>query len=405
MLKNTLSPRLAEHVVVVLGDVLRHTQTLDRAYARQFSEQRISPSEQAQVALVTGDLLRRLNLYCHLAGVAQAEAPIAAWSLLCVWHQFHNLPLPPCAAAERFDLKAYECRRETARQDAALWDGCPPWLEELGSAQLGDQWPAERAALHRAPHRYLRANALKCTPEQLLARLSQERVASRPLDEVPGALEVLSDAALFRTLSFHDGWFEQQDAGSQQIAPFLGVEPGMRVIDACAGAGGKTLHLAALMAGKGRLLAMDVEQWKLDNLRQRARRAGAHNIEPRLITSSKTIKRLKESADRLLLDVPCSGIGVLKRNPDAKWRDTAERLPVLMALQADILGRYSKMVRPGGELVYATCSILPAENQQQVERFLNDQAGAAFSLQAQQSISPAESGFDGFFMARLRREG
>ncbi len=403
MLNNTLSPRLGEHVVAVLGDVLRHTQTLDRAYARNFAEQRISPSEQAQVALVTGDLLRRLNLYCHLAGVSQAEAPIAVWSLLCAWHQFHNLPLPPCAAADLFDVKAYETRRAEAKNDAALWDGCPPWLEQLGSEQLGDRWPAERAALNRPPHRYLRPNSLKCTPEQLLARLSSERVAARSLPAQPQTLEVLSDSALFRTQSFQDGWFEQQDAGSQQIAPFLGVEPGMRVIDACAGAGGKTLHLAALMAGKGRLLAMDVEQWKLDNLRLRARRAGAHNIEPRLITSSKTIKRLKESADRLLLDVPCSGIGVLKRNPDAKWRDTAERLPVLLALQADILSRYSKMVRPGGELVYATCSILPAENQHQVERFLNEQSGA-FSLQAQQTISPADTGFDGFFMARLRRE-
>ncbi len=133
----------------------------------------------------------------------------------------------------------------------------------------------------------------------------------------------------------------------------------MRVIDACAGAGGKTLHLAAMMQGKGRLLAMDVEEWKLENLKQRARRAGAHNVETRVITSSKTVKRLKESSDRVLLDVPCSGLGVLKRNPDAKWRDTAERLPVLVALQEEILQRYSQMVKVGGLLVYATCSILP----------------------------------------------
>ncbi len=119
----------------------------------------------------------------------------------------------------------------------------------------------------------------------------------------------------------------------------------MRVIDACAGAGGKTLHIAAMMQGKGRLLAMDVEEWKLENLKQRARRAGAHNVETRVITSSKTVKRLKESADRVLLDVPCSGLGVLKRNPDAKWRDTAERLPVLVALQEEILQRYSQMVK------------------------------------------------------------
>jgi 16S rRNA (cytosine967-C5)-methyltransferase len=133
---------------------------------------------------------------------------------------------------------------------------------------------------------------------------------------VETALQVTSDAALFRTQAFADGCFEQQDAGSQLVAAALDVKPGMRVIDACAGAGGKTLHLAAMMQGKGRLLAMDVEEWKLENLKQRARRAGAHNVETRVITSSKTVKRLKESADRVLLDVPCSGLGVLKRNPD-----------------------------------------------------------------------------------------
>ena len=145
-----------------------------------------------------------------------------------------------------------------------------------------------------------------------------------------------------------------------------------------------------------------MEQWKVDNLRLRARRAGAHNIEPRLIESSKTIKRLKESADRVLLDVPCSGLGVLKRNPDTKWRDTAERLPVLLELQADILRRYSKMVKVGGQLVYATCSLLPAENQDQVARFINECEGQ-FTLLREQTISPAETGFDGFYMALLQR--
>jgi len=221
------------------------------------------------------------------------------------------------------------------------------------------------------------------------------------VEGVDSALQVTSDAALFRTKAFADGWFEQQDAGSQQVAAALEVSPGMRVIDACAGAGGKTLHLAAMMEGKGRLLAMDVEEWKLENLKQRARRAGAHNVETRVITSSKTVKRLKESADRVLLDVPCSGLGVLKRNPDAKWRDTAERLPVLVALQAEILQRYSQMVKVGGLLVYATCSILPEENRQQVDKFLA--ANENYRLRDDHTVSPAATGFDGFYMARIER--
>ncbi|MGL4832968.1 MAG: RsmB/NOP family class I SAM-dependent RNA methyltransferase, partial [Shewanella sp.] len=209
------------------------------------------------------------------------------------------------------------------------------------------------------------------------------------------------DSALFRTQSFKEGLFEQQDAGSQRVAAALDAKPGMRVIDACAGAGGKTLHIAAQMQGKGRLLAMDVEQWKLDKLKERARRSGAYNVETRLIASSKTIKRLKLSADRVLLDVPCSGLGVLKRNPDAKWRDTPDRLPVLMDLQKQILASYSRMVKVGGIVVYATCSIFPGENREQIDAFLaqNDN----FRLLEDETISPADTGFDGFYLAKLER--
>lgn len=402
MIKTSLTPWQAERAVTILDDVLTQGATLDRAYAREFANFKMGPGEQARIATVVGDLLRRLSLYCHLADVPLSEAATAGWGLIGVWHQFHELPLPSHPTTDRFNLKAFETRRAQAKGDPVLWDGCPDWLDALGQAQLGKQWPAERRALTQIPKRYLRVNRLKCEPEQLKEKLAREHIQTRPLAGQPDTLEVLSDGALFRTECFKNGWFEQQDAGSQQIAPFLGVAPGMRVIDACAGAGGKTLHLAALMAGKGRLLAMDVEEWKLENLRQRARRAGAHNVEARLISSSKTIKRLKESADRLLLDVPCSGLGVLKRNPDAKWRDTAERLPILMDLQADILTRYSRMVKPGGELVYATCSLLPCENQEQVARFLAETSG--FSLLDERTVSPAGSGFDGFYMARLRRE-
>ena len=402
MLNKTLSTRQCELVITLLQDVLRNGATLDRAYARAFADLQLSPAEHAIIALVTGDLLRRLNLYCTLAGVEVDRAAASGWSLLCVWHRFHNLPMPDCAAANQIDTRTYEARKQQARALPAVWDGCPAWLDALGETQLGEEaWAAERAALARTPKRYLRVNTLRCDRDTLIQRLADEGVQARPVDGVASALEVLNDAALFRTAAFQDGWFEQQDAGSQHIAAFLQVSPGMRVVDACAGAGGKTLQLAAAMNGKGRLLAMDVEEWKLENLRQRARRAGAHNVEARLITSSKTVKRLKETADRLLLDVPCSGLGVLKRNPDAKWRDTEQRLPVLMALQADILRRYCQMVKPGGQLVYATCSILPCENEQQVAAFLAERPD--FTLVAEQHVLPSQTGFDGFYMARLRR--
>jgi 16S rRNA (cytosine967-C5)-methyltransferase len=175
----------------------------------------------------------------------------------------------------------------------------------------------------------------------------------------------------------------------------------MRVIDACAGGGGKTLHLTSLMNNKGRIIAMDTEEWKLEELKKRARRAGAGNIEARMIESSKTIKRLEGTADRLLLDVPCSGLGVIKRNPDAKWKLSLEFIERVKELQQHILTDYSTLLKPGGLMVYSTCSILRAENEHQVEKFIAAHPDK-FELLNQKSIRPSE-GYDGFYMALIKR--
>ncbi|HDY7750897.1 TPA: RsmB/NOP family class I SAM-dependent RNA methyltransferase [Vibrio vulnificus] len=401
MLKSSLSPSSSNLVLSILDLVLNEGSPLDRAYSRHFSELNLISAEQARITMVTGDLLRRLNLYCFLADIDALNISRESMRLIHIWHKFHGLALPKTNYAEAIEDDLFQAKMEEAKAQPALWDGCPEWLDVLGERELGELWAAERSALAKPAKRYLRVNLLKCDRDDLAKRLNKEGVSTVPVDAVESALEVTSNSALFKTQSFADGWFEQQDAGSQKVAAALEVKPGMRVIDACAGAGGKTLHLAAMMAGKGRLLAMDVEEWKLNNLKERARRAGAHNVETRLITSSKTIKRLKLSADRVLLDVPCSGLGVLKRNPDAKWRDTEERLPVLMELQAHILASYSRMVKVGGMLVYATCSIMPCENRGQVDAFLA--ANPHFRLIDDENITPANSGFDGFYLARLER--
>ena len=192
-----------------------------------------------------------------------------------------------------------------------------------------------------------------------------------------------------------------QDAGSQLIAPFLQAESGMRVIDACAGAGGKSLHLATLMQNKGSIISMDTEGRKLEELRKRAQRNGINIIETRTIESDKVINRLQDSADRLLLDVPCSGLGVIRRNPDAKWKLKLEFMNEIRFLQAKILQNYSKMVKIGGKMVYATCSILPSENENQVAIFLENNQN--WEKMDEKKVSSSEYGFDGFYMALLER--
>jgi 16S rRNA (cytosine967-C5)-methyltransferase len=185
------------------------------------------------------------------------------------------------------------------------------------------------------------------------------------------------------------------------IAPFLQVKAGMSVIDACAGAGGKALHLATLMHNLGALIAMDTEGHKLEELRKRAQRNGIHIIETRTIDSPKVIMRFHNMADRLLLDVPCSGLGVLRRNPDTKWKLKPEFLDSIRATQAEIIQNYSKMVKIGGKMVYATCSILPSENQNQVAAFLNNNKN--WQLEEDKTVTAHADGFDGFYMARLAR--
>jgi 16S rRNA (cytosine967-C5)-methyltransferase len=206
------------------------------------------------------------------------------------------------------------------------------------------------------------------------------------------------------TQAFKDGFFEVQDANSQLVAAFLDVKPGMRVVDTCAGAGGKTLHLASLMENKGQLIAMDLYESKLKQLKLRAKRNGAFNIEYKIIDSTKVIKKLEEKADRVLIDAPCSGLGVLKRNPDAKWKLQPEFIENIKKIQAEVLESYARIVKPGGKLVYATCSVLPSENQNQVNHFLTTEMGKNFNFVEDRKILASESGFDGFYMALLERK-
>ena len=288
--------------------------------------------------------------------------------------------------------------------DPGLLESIPEWLQTLGSQELGEKWEAEIHALNEEAEVVLRVNTLKTTRERLKNLLEADGIRSYLVKAYPDALVLEERQNVFRHPSFKEGLFEVQDASSQLVAAALQVEPGMRVIDACAGAGGKSLHLAALMGNKGKVISMDVEEWKLQQAKLRARRNGVSIFEPKIIEGSKTIKRLKESADRLLLDVPCSGLGVLRRNPDTKWKLSLESLEKVQKTQQELLQAYPSMLKKGGQLVYATCSILPSENEEQIKKFLASEAGKDFELIEDRKVLAQESGFDGFYIARLLKK-
>ena len=326
------------------------------------------------------------------------------WDLFGTYWLMQGRQLPPWEEFQRINADKLKGKYENLEEPAIL-ESVPDWLFEMGKKELGNLWEDEVHSLNQEAEVVLRVNTLKINREHLKNRLAEDGIKTHIIKGYPDALILDERTNVFRNPAFKEGLFEVQDGSSQLVASALAVEPGMRVIDACAGAGGKSLHLASLMENKGKVLSMDLEEWKLQQTKLRARRAGVSIIERKVIEGSKTIKRLKESADRLLLDVPCSGLGVLRRNPDTKWKLSKESIEKVQQTQQDILQSYPSMLKPGGQMVYATCSILPSENQDQVNKFLASEAGKDFELIEDHKVLSQESGFDGFYIARLQKKG
>ncbi len=359
--------------------------------------------DRAFIAENTYDMVRYWRLIRTVAELETHELnETNLFTLFGTWQVLKGGALPKWEEFKNVDEKKIHHNYKQIKTQRKLVHSLPDWLDDLGWAELGKQWNKEVEALNEAAPVVLRVNTLKISKPDLVKSLSEKGIMTQPVQGCKDALLLKQRQNLFITPEFKAGYFEVQDASSQLVAEFLQIEPGMRIIDACAGAGGKSLHMAAISQNKGRILSLDTEQWKLDEAKKRARRAGVSNLDTRLIEGSKTIKKLYDTADRLLLDVPCSGLGVIKRNPDAKWKLSLEFIQKVKAEQAEILEEYAKIVKVGGKLVYATCSILPSENQLQVDAFLAKHAN--YELEDARVVLPSESGFDGFFMARLKRK-
>ncbi|MDA9900635.1 RsmB/NOP family class I SAM-dependent RNA methyltransferase [bacterium] len=356
------------------------------------------------VAETTYDIVRWKRLYAEIAEVKEPFSRDDAWRLFAVWATLKGIKLPDWKYFEGTPTRKIKGRFDEASKTRKIKESIPDWIDELGVKELGESlWSKELSKQNEQADVILRTNILKTTKKDLQLKLQSEEIETIEIEGYPLALKLVERANVFKTEAFKMGWFEVQDASSQLVAEYLDVQPGMKVVDACAGAGGKTLHLSALMQNKGSLIAMDIYESKLKKLKIRARRNGAHNIDLRVIESTKPIKKLKGKADRLLVDAPCSGLGVLRRNPDSKWKLEPEFLDKIRGTQQHILQDYSKMLKPGGKMVYATCSVLPSENQEQVATFLTSEAGQNFKLLKDKSILAHKSSYDGFYMALLEK--
>ena len=327
---------------------------------------------------------------------------IGAWLIVKNETETSDL-LPKWEEFEKLDSAKIKAHFQEAQQIRKIRESVPDWLDALGESELGaDKWTEEIKALNQQAPVVLRANTLKTTQKALQDLLNEINIETTTLAELPDALILKKRSNISKTDLYKNGFFEVQDAASQLVAPFLDVKLGMRVIDACAGAGGKALYLAALMQNKGRVVAMDVEERKLTELLKRVKRNGVDNIETKLI-DAKTLLSLEASADRLLLDVPCSGLGVIRRNPDAKWKLTPAFIDNLRRIQWKILSEYSTMLKKGGKMVFATCSLLPSESEAHIQRLLIEQPDS-WELLSERRTSPATDGYDGFYMACLLKK-
>ncbi len=393
-------------VIDALNFIFNEDEYADKVVEKVLKyDKRWGARDRAFIAETTYDIVRWKRLYSEIADVKPPFSRPDLFRIWTVWAVLKGIELPDWKQLEPTPTRRIKGRFDELSKIRKYRESVPDWMDQLGESTLGDDlWTKELHALNKQADLILRANTLKTTTIKLHDIFLGLDIDSDFIPGYPHALKLKERTNVFTTEAFKDGLFEVQDASSQLVAEYLDVQPGQRVVDTCAGAGGKSLHLAALMENKGQLIALDIYSKKLSELKRRAKRAGAHNVETRVIESTKVIKKLHNSADRVLIDAPCTGLGVLRRNPDAKWKIQPDFVDTVTATQKQLLLDYSKIVKPGGKLVYATCSILPQENNEQVATFLASPEGSDFSLIKDRNLYASQDGYDGFYMALMERK-
>ena len=368
--------------------LLRFDHPADSVVSKYFRDQRkqlaLGPRERGVLAETGYNVLRQKLRFEHLAksgsGVRERRLAILGWATYL--DSQAKLQQPQATHGDRGFMKAAMSEMEfkwLADCDAATDEAflaphrhnLPPWLAEALEAQLGeDFWPLVDSLQHTAGLD-VRVNTLQAKRADVQAELEKNGIAVMPTPFSPWGLRMNAKPNLSKLTLFEKGVIEVQDEGSQLLALLLDAKRGEMVADFCAGAGGKTLALGAAMRNTGRLYAFDTSAHRLEAMKPRLARSGLSNIHPVAIAHERDdrIKRLRGKMDRVLVDAPCTGLGTLRRNPDLKWRQTPEAVTELKVKQAAILASAARLLKPGGRLVYATCSLLPAENEEIAQAF------------------------------------
>ena len=357
---------------VVLADVLSNTGPADVKLGWFFKQNReLGTKDRAFIAESVYGVLRRKSFLSYVADGDDPRKLLVAWLVRVQGMSTRDLADSLTAQQKEWaqEIKA----KKTDDISKAMQADLPEWLWDKLVVQYGEEEALTIArSMHQPASLDLRVNLVKATREDVVAKFASENTVVSPTPYAPNGLRMPQKMTISRHVLFTDGKIEVQDEGSQLLAQLVAPRRGEMVADFCAGAGGKSLAMGALMRNSGRIYAFDVSEKRLQNLGKRLKRSGLSNLHSQLITSEADpkLKRLNGKFDRVLVDAPCSGLGTLRRNPDLKWRQKPQDVLELSVKQTNILARAAKLLKPGGRLVYATCSLLQDENELIAESFL-----------------------------------
>ncbi|MEM5435060.1 RsmB/NOP family class I SAM-dependent RNA methyltransferase [Paraburkholderia diazotrophica] len=406
----------------LLADVLKFTGPADAATSRFFrAHPKLGHGERGVIAEAVFAVLRRRMEFAHLAE-SGTGSPNRRLALLGLMQTAGRTALKPFVSDAEGAWLEHVSKVDPQSLPLRTRLNLPDWIcHALGARFEAEELSRLAAALNYPAPLDLRANPIKASRDEVLDALSKAGIEAGATPYAPLGVRVVGKPPLSKLDAFQNGWLEVQDEGSQLLCALVAPKRGEMVVDFCAGAGGKTLALGAMMRSTGRLYAFDISDRRLAKLKPRLARSGLSNVNPVLIDSEHDakIKRLAGKIDRVLVDAPCSGLGTLRRNPDLKWRQSPESIAELTPKQLSILTSAARLVKKGGRLVYATCSILEAENEGVVQRFLADHPDfelvPARDVLAEQRIDlemgdflslwPHRHSTDGFFAAVLERRG
>jgi len=396
-----LHKNIAEGILQGIESVLKNEKALRTTLSQLLKQNRKWGSRDRRF-LGEGvlEIVRWKRLY-EWMGQLDPKSENYYWNLIGVWIISKNRELPDWNVFS--EIKNLKLQSEDANLPLAVKESIPDWLNELGLSTFSkEEWKKEILSLNGSAPLFLRVNTLKTTSKKLQVVLKKEHnITAHSISDIANALMIEVHQKLDHLDIFKKGLFEIQDINSQRVSLFASPKPGDLVIDVCAGAGGKTLHMAALMENQGEIIAVDPYVKKLEQLEKRAQRNGVKIVHTFKDQTNFKVANFKNRANLVLIDAPCSGLGVLRRNPAAKWHMNPTKINKLVPIQQQILQENAELVAAEGSLVYATCTLFPAENQEQIQAFLKSKEGSDFILEREISLLSYQTEGDGFYMAKM----